>query len=112
MTAASDKADELLNTPAWDASKTYATGDLVTASGNLYQSAVDSNTGNDPASDTTHWTKIGAFSTVAGGLGSTATSLSSTQQTVSSQGDDITANTSAIGKLGALTTDGSAFVLN
>jgi hypothetical protein len=45
--------------PAWSSGTTYATGDVSFASNNVYRSVVNSNVGNNPATDDgTHWVVV------------------------------------------------------
>ena len=41
--------------PEWAAASSYDTGDQVSRTSKLYESLTDSNSGNDPATDTTNW---------------------------------------------------------
>jgi hypothetical protein len=52
----------LYNFAEWAAGTTYASGDRVRSSGIVYESLVDANTGNTPASSPTQWSEVNLLS--------------------------------------------------
>lgn len=87
---------DILKADVWDVSKTYPLGDLVQKDGSLYRSLIDNNVGNDPATATADWEKIGNYSSLGEAVSATAANVATLQNTVSQQGDDITANSQSI----------------
>jgi len=62
VSAVQAQVNDIQNTPAYSGSTTYATNDLVTYNGSIYQ-AKSTTTGNLPT-NTTYWTKVGDYTSL------------------------------------------------
>lgn len=88
---------DILQADVWDATKTYPLGDLVQYSGKLYRSLIDGNLNHQPAGATdANWEYIGNYASLGEAVGANAAQVAVLNNTVSQQGDDITANSQSI----------------
>lgn len=92
------QVNDIQNTPAYSGSTTYATNDLVTYNGSIYQ-AKSTTTGNLPT-NTTYWTKVGDYTSLGQVVAAHTTQIanvvsdlsaeSTLRQTLSAQVNDAT----------------------
>lgn len=88
---------DILQADTWDVAKTYPSGDLIQYSGKLYRSLIDGNVGNEPTGATdANWEYIGNYASLGEAVSATAANVATLQNTVSQQGDTITANSQSI----------------
>lgn len=87
---------DILASPAWSSTVTFAKGELVTENGKLYRSLIDNNLGNDPATATADWAYVGNYASLGEAVGANASNISTLQSTVTTQGNQISANTTSI----------------
>lgn len=88
---------DILQADTWDVAKTYPSGDLIQYSGKLYRSLIDGNVGNEPTGATdANWEYIGNYASLGEAVSATAANVAVLQNTVTQQGDTITANSQSI----------------
>lgn len=94
---------DILQADQWDSTKSYPLGDLVQDTGKLYR-ATQAVPAGTALTDTSYWEFIGNYSSLGEAVGANAAGLATLENTVSQQGDTLTAqsqsisaNTAAIG---------------
>jgi hypothetical protein len=80
------QVNDLLNTPQYSNTVSYASGSVVTYNGGLYQ-ANQSTVGHLPT-DTTYWTKIGDYSSLGGAVAAQGTQISTLTTNLSAEVSD------------------------
>jgi hypothetical protein len=88
---------DILQADTWDVAKTYPSGDLIQYSGKLYRSLINGNVGNEPTGATdANWEYIGNYASLGEAVGANAANVATLQNTVTQQGNTITANSQSI----------------
>ncbi len=83
---------DILQADAWDVDTTYPLGDLVQASGKLYRSLQDDNTGHEPAGATDAWWEyIGNYASLGEAVSATAANVAVNNNKITQTQDNLTA---------------------